>query len=428
MNAAETLENLFSPPRLPELPRRVKLDFPKLAFEVPLGEHRLPACRERQPQVASEAMRLDAPSEKACTKDNASASLRIGTATGKMPVLPCPPGGYTTLLLRKALDEALVSAGLDAAELPKLRVGVCLGTTVSCQLNNIEFHRELQAREFTSLDPIRNYLLGIPSDWVKRTYGTRGPSLTVSNACSSSADALIIGKEWLASGACDIVIAGGCDELNRVPMVGFAALGVCSSEPCRPFDRDRGGLNLGEGAGVVIMETEASRTRRDARKHFSLVGTGKTADAYHITQPHPEGLMLEVAVRQALAEAGLQPADIAFANAHGTGTQANDLCENKVFARVFGSGGAGSSRGLKFMSTKTMTGHTLGAAGVIEFILSGLMLQAGVAVKSHRFENLPDDMLIAPLRENTAIDGNYALSTSLAFGGSNTAIIIKKCS
>ncbi|MBR4370932.1 MAG: beta-ketoacyl-ACP synthase, partial [Victivallales bacterium] len=194
----------------------------------------------------------------------------------------------------------------------------------------------------------------------------------------------------------------------------FNALGVCSPEPCKPFDANRKGLNLGEAAGVVIM-TKCPETYSP----FSVIGFGKRADAFHITQPKPEGEDLENAIKQALAKANLSPSDIAFINAHGTGTQANDSVEATVFARLFNGN-------IPFMSTKALTGHTLGAAGAIEAIFTLIMLERQIAVKSTRFETKPDDFPIAPLRENLPLrNAQFALSTSLAFGGSNTALVLQ---
>ena len=330
-----------------------------------------------------------------------------------VPSLPDFPGNYTGQILNMALDEALAQTNLSLDELKKLRVGVAIGTTVACQLNSIPFYATLRKGETPDIKPLLSYINGNPAEYIRHRLGLHGPAITISNACSSGADAIGIGHLWLKQNICDIVIAGGSDELNQIPLDGFNALGVCSPEPCKPFDANRKGLNLGEAAGVVIM-TKCPETYSP----FSVSGFGKRADAFHITQPKPEGEDLERAIQQALAEAELQPEDIAFINAHGTGTEANDAVESHVFARVFGES-------IPFMSTKALTGHTLGAAGAIEAIFTLLMLERQLAVKSTRFETKPDDFPVAPLRENRPLhDAHDALSTSLAFGGSNTALVL----
>ncbi len=338
-------------------------------------------------------------------------NLPVFAAPGPVPD-ESVPGGYTMQLLRAALDEAMERGGLTAAGLQKARVGVCIGTTVACQLNNIPFYSELRSGNTPPAEPFRNYILGNPAEWIRNHYGLNGPALTVSNACASGTDAIGIGMLWIEAGLCDMVIAGGCDELNKVPYDGFNALGVCSGTPCRPFDASRDGLNLGEGAGVVILGKESVKAQ------FAVAGFGKSADAYHITQPALDGNGLERAIRTALGT--LPPDRIAFINAHGTGTPTNDKVEADVLARVFGPD-------VRFMSTKPLTGHTLGAAGAIEFILSMLMLKNGKAVRSVRFAEKPADMPCMPLTADLMIpDAEYALSTSLAFGGSNSAVVIAR--
>ena len=329
------------------------------------------------------------------------------------------PGGRTLALLRHTLEQALQQAALSPQELASLRIGVCIGTTVACQLNNIPFYAELRTSGNAPAKPLLNFISGSPAEWIRREYSLCGPALTVSNACSSGTDAIGLASLWIRSGLCDIAIAGGADELNKVPMAGFHALGVCSKSPCRPFDRSRDGLNLGEGSGVVIMESAESAKKRGISPLFSLAGYGTAADGFHITRARPDGSGLEQAVKCAMKTAGMQASDIAFVNAHGTGTGGNDSLESSVLIRIFGTD-------VKYLSTKRMTGHTLGAAGALEFIFTGIMLAEGKAAPSHGFENLPDDIAVAPLTSTTAIYGKFALSTSLAFGGCNSALIVER--
>lgn len=332
---------------------------------------------------------------------------------------PDQPGCVSMQLLRLALEEALENAGLGRAQLRGLRVGVAMGTTTACQLNSVPFYAALRDGKKTDRAPLMHFLEGNPAELIHRELELDGPQLTVSNACTSGADAIGLAHLWLQQGLCDVAIAGGTDELNKVPLDGFNALGVCSPEPCRPFDAARRGLNLGEGAGVLVMARAGAAAK--AHTSFTVNGFGKTADAFHITQPDPEGKQLEQAIRNALAMAGSRVDEVAFINAHGTGTQANDLAEAIVFARLYHDG-------IPYMSTKALTGHTLGAAGAIEAIFTLLMLEEQRAVRSHRFETLPEGIAFPPLREIHALHGaRLALSTSLAFGGSNTALILGLC-
>ena len=268
------------------------------------------------------------------------ASRRIGT-TLDLPVFELehfssesPSRGMA--LLDRALAEALENAGATERILQRARVGVCIGTTVAVQLNDIEFYRQQKKGVPDSFVPLDRFLEGPPSAFLRRKLRLTGPEATISNACASGADAIAAGALWIESGLCDLVIAGGVDELCRVPIAGFHALGVTSPEPCRPFDAERKGLNLGEGAGVVILASHRfyRHLHPEARECFFLAGCGSSADAYHITSPHPEGLGLERAIRQALSRARLPADRIAFLNAHGTGTLNNDACESAVFLPI----------------------------------------------------------------------------------------------
>ncbi|HAR44985.1 MAG: hypothetical protein A2X56_08420 [Nitrospirae bacterium GWC2_57_13] len=325
-------------------------------------------------------------------------------------------GLRTVSLALAAVDEALQEAAL-VKELPKFRVGVCLGTTVASQLNDLDFYRSYRSTGSAPLEPVERYLKGNLSDAVARAVNARGPSLTIVNACSSGADAIGVALTWLRNGLCDIAIAGGADELSRIPYCGFASLGIMSAELCAPFDRDRKGLNLGEGAGVVILETAECAAKRGASSDLFLAGYGSCADAYHLTAPHPEGLGLERSLAKAFAQAGIGPGDVGFVNAHGTATLENDAAEGKVLAKVFGPG-------IAVLSTKGFTGHTLGAAGGLEAVFTALGLREGRVPASAGFRNQDPLIPLAPVQKETPVSARFAVSTSLAFGGNNAALVI----
>ena len=330
-----------------------------------------------------------------------------------------PAGIMRTLALAfAAADEALSEAGFSQG-LRGMRAGVCLGTTVASQLNNESWYAEYKNKGSAPQEPVDIYLKGNIAEAFMEKFNIKGPGLTVVNACSSGADAIGVGLSWLQTDLCDIVIAGGADEINHVPYCGFGALGVTSRQPCMPFDRDRSGLNLGEGAGILVLEKETHARKRGNPSMLYVSGYGSAADAYHLTAPRPDASGLEMAVRCALGQAGIQEADIAFINAHGTATRDNDRAEGRFLKRMFGPD-------VKFISTKGFTGHTLGAAGAIEAIFTALGLKKEWIPANIGFTNTDEEIGVAPLREKTVIKGSYALSTSLAFGGNNAALIIER--
>jgi 3-oxoacyl-[acyl-carrier-protein] synthase II len=325
-------------------------------------------------------------------------------------------GSRSAQLLLHALDEALDAAGLGR-DLSAFRVGVSMGTTVASQLNDMGFYKAFRQTGDAPMEPVEQFLKGNLADVVAREVHANGPCITVVNACSSSADAVGVAAGWIRAGLCDMAIAGGADELNRIPICGFGSLSVFSKESCRPYDRDRQGLNLGEGAGVLILESEASVRRRGVRPPAFVAGYGAACDAYHLTAPRPDGGGLQAALSVSLMEAGIQPADIAFVNAHGTATRDNDKVEGAVLARVFGPD-------IKLISTKGFTGHTLGAAGALEAAFTVMALRERWIPASPGFVNRDDEIPIGAVRERTALTGRYAVSTSLAFGGNNAALVI----
>lgn len=367
-----TRRNLFAPsPRLPEAPRRIVTQLKLPVFEIPVPER---------------------------------------------PGIP----GLPLRFLLHALDEALADARLTREELRTRRVGIAVGTTVACQLDNLECHSRLRKGDFSDLSPVLSYVNDMPAEYLRRSLGVDGPALTISNACSSGADALMIASEWLRTGRCDLAIAGGCDSVGKVAFNGFHALRVSSPEPCRPFDAERSGLNLGDAAGVMILENPELARRRGVEVKYELGGAGKTADGFHITQPESSGKELERAIRIALEQAELPPDKIDFVNAHGTGTPVNDRIESAVLTRIFGEK-------LRYHSTKALTGHTLGAAGAIEAAFTKLMLEMRRAAPSRRCEHAAEEIPVPPLKESIAIPGRAAVSTSLAFGGSNAALVVREC-
>jgi 3-oxoacyl-(acyl-carrier-protein) synthase len=340
-------------------------------------------------------------------------TFRLGQAN-KKPVFEHRMN--TLSLALRAIDEALNDAELKK-DIEHFRVGVCLGTTVASQLNDVDFYRSYRSTKEAPMDSVDRFLKGNLARTVANTIGLKGPCVTVVNACSSGADAIGAALSWLRNGKCDIAIAGGADELNRIPVCGFGALGIVSESLCAPFDRDRKGLNLGEGAGILVLERETCSRKRGRKSGLYLAGYGASADAYHLTAPRPDGTGLETAIQRALFEADIGYEDVCFVNAHGTATRDNDKVEGMVLARVFG-------KEIKVLSTKGFTGHTLGGAGGLEAVFTGAALLEGWIPASAGFEHQDEEIPITPVRKKTSIQGSFAVSTSLAFGGNNAAIVI----
>ncbi len=325
----------------------------------------------------------------------------------------------TSRLLEIAANEALAQSGLTRSDLQKKRVGVAIGTTVGSTLNNEPFYRRYKAGKLPDLQPIQRYLHNNPALFLSETWGLTGPAATIANACSSGTDAIGLAKSWLEQDLCDVAIAGGADELSRITYLGFISLLISSTKACRPFDRERDGLNLGEGAGILILEKEETLRGRGQNTLAQICGYGTFADAYHPTAPHPEGKGLKKTLQFALRQANLSVKEVDFVNAHGTSTSNNDQVEGKVLSELFGPD-------VPVVSTKAYTGHTLGAAGGIEaaFTVQALLDQALPATAG--FETFDPDCTLAPTTQNTEIKARVGVSNSLAFGGNNSTLIFRR--
>ncbi len=322
----------------------------------------------------------------------------------------------TTRLAISAAMEALADAGLKDIDLRGLKVGVCIGTTVGSAMNNEEFYRDFRNGETPSMAPIERYLRSNPAAAIARYYQLDGPCQVVVNACSSGTDAIGLGAAWIRAGLCDIALVGGADELCRTTYNGFSSLMITANEPCRPFDARRKGLNLGEGAGLLVLESAKSLQRREKAARGFVLGYGSATDAYHLTAPHPDGVGLRRAVAEAMTMAGIVAEDLAFINAHGTGTPDNDRVECRVLADL--------TPNIPFVSTKGYTGHTLGAAGAIEAALSLACLELGTLPANIGFSEQDPELPTCPASVVIPLTGRFALSESLAFGGNNAAVLL----
>ena len=247
------------------------------------------------------------------------------------------------------------------------------------------------------------------------------PRETVVTACSSGAVSLALAADLVADGVAPLAVAGGVDALTRICFMGFNALKLLDSAPCRPFDRDRRGMSIGEGAAFVVLEDAGRARAREARVYAELAGYGMTSDAFHVTSPHPDGEGMARAMRAALQQAGVTPASVGYANAHGTATPQNDRIEARAIRDVFGEGR------LLVSSTKSMIGHTMAAAGTLEAVATVLALVNEVIPPTAQLETpdpeIPFDCVPRVARE-AAVE--LAVSNSFGFGGQNVTLLFRR--
>jgi len=322
--------------------------------------------------------------------------------------------------LRMTMDDAGFSEGLDAG----LSVGTVLGNILykEKKLIKVNEQKSKTEKEDDGRD-IEKSSLSYVTEYLAAKYMLGGPKLTVSTACASGTDALGIAARKIWAGETDIMVAGGVDVLSDFAIFGFDALQALTDEKVRPFDRNRSGLALGEGAAFVVLESEAHALGRGARLYGKVLGYASRSDATHLTSPHREGRGLADAIKQAVLEAGLNTDQIGYINAHGTGTVYNDLMETKAIKRVFGR----AAYDIPVSSTKSMLGHSFGAAGIIEAVCCLYSIKTGIIHPTINFqERDPEcDLNYVP---NAAMerDVNVAMSLSAGFGGQNSAVVLKK--
>lgn len=262
---------------------------------------------------------------------------------------------------------------------------------------------------------------GAVTELVAKCHGFDGYTTTVSTACSSSANSIMMAAQAIRAGIVEAAVAGGADALCRFTLNGFNTLGVLDRRPCQPFDAGRRGLNLGEGAGYLLLMSEKALKTYKAEPLAMVAGWGNANDAYHQTASSPEGIGNKLAIEGALSVAALKPEDISYINLHGTGTENNDSAEGRAIEQVFPTVPAASS-------TKGFTGHTLGAAGGVEAVFSVLAIRQGMIPPNLRWENQMPDVAFKPVTELQAgQDVRHVLSNSFGFGGACSSLIFSKC-
>jgi 3-oxoacyl-[acyl-carrier-protein] synthase I len=295
------------------------------------------------------------------------------------------------------------------------RIGICLGTSTSGIKEAEDGYKRLAKHgEWSSSYHYHQHELNSGSDFLCRKLGLKGPAMTVSTACSSSAKALNVAKRWLNQGWCDVVLTGGCDTLCDMTLIGFYRLGAYSNERCNPFSANRSGIHIGEASALFLLE------RGD--EGIELASVGESSDAHHISAPNPDGHGAALAMQWALDEAKAKPSDVDYVNLHGTGTPLNDAMESLAMATIFPHCPPASS-------TKPLTGHTLGAAGAIEVGFSILAMTDGRLPLHHFDAHLPKDFAVpnlVTLSSQVQKLPRCVMSNSFAFGGSNAAVLLRK--
>jgi len=332
-----------------------------------------------------------------------------------------------------AADEAIADAGFNFDKLDKDRVGVVVG---SGQGGLRTFQDEVTAFALGEGIPrfnpffIPKMIIDISPGHISMKYGLHGPNYACISACATSANCIIDGYMLIKTELADVMVVGGSEAaITETGVGGFNACKALSENneemmtASRPFDQRRDGFVLGEGGGIMILEEYEHAVKRGAKIYAELVGIGLTADAHHITAPHPEGTHVSNVMGNALKMAKMNPTDVDYINVHGTSTQLGDLAETKAIKQVYGD----HAYKLNISSTKSMTGHLLGAAGVIEAIATVLAVQNNIVPPTINF-NTPDPLCDLNYTFNKAQERtvNVAVSNVFGFGGHNTSIVFKK--
>jgi 3-oxoacyl-[acyl-carrier-protein] synthase II len=331
--------------------------------------------------------------------------------------------------------ESLQDAGLDLAKENLERIGVVWGTGIgglqSLSESIIDFSH---GGESPKMNPffIPKMIANMPAGHISIKYGFRGPSFATVSACASASNALIDAAQLIQLGHADIIVAGGSEAtITDIGISGFSAMKALSERnedpqtASRPFDRDRDGFVMGEGAGALILESYEHAQARGAKIYAEFLGAGMSADAYHITAPHPEGIGAVAVMRNALRHAGIRPEDVDYINVHGTSTPLGDVSEAKAIQQVFG----GHAYQLSVSATKSATGHLLGAAGAVESIAAILALQHQLIPPT--INHFADDETLDPginftFNKAQSRPVDIVLSNTFGFGGHNTSVVYKK--
>ena len=332
-----------------------------------------------------------------------------------------------------AAKEAMEDAGIDMTKEEPYKVGVSVGSGIG-SLDAIERdHKKLLDKGPGRINPLLVPLMitNMAAGNVSIALGAKGKSLNVVTACATGTHSIGEAYRSIQCGDADVMIAGGTESaITPIGIGGFAALTALSTktdplDACKPFDKDRDGFVMGEGAGIVILESLEHAKARGAKIYAEVVGYGATSDAYHITSPADDGSGAARAMLNAIDEAGIAPADVQYINAHGTSTHHIDLFETRAIKLAFGE----AASKVKINSTKSMVGHLLGAAGAVEFIACVKSIENNYVHQTVGLKETDEECdLDYCMGSGVDMEVNYALSNSLGFGGHNASILVKKYS
>jgi 3-oxoacyl-[acyl-carrier-protein] synthase II len=334
-----------------------------------------------------------------------------------------------------AADEAIVNSGLDLEKIDKYRTGVIWGAGIGgleTFQNEILEHAKGDGTPRFNPFFIPKMIADIAPGHISIKHGFMGPNYTTVSACASSANAIIDAMNTIRLGYCDVVVTGGSEAaVNIAGVAGFNAMHALSTNnesfatASRPFDATRDGFVLGEGAGALILEDLDHALARGAKIYAEVIGGGLSSDAYHLTAPHPEGIGVTRVIQNCLNDAGITPEDVDAINTHGTSTPLGDVAELKAITTVFGD----HAKNININSTKSMTGHLLGAAGAIEAIASALSIEHGIVpptINHSMADDQIDPSLNLTLNKAQNRDVEVVMSNTFGFGGHNACVVLRK--
>ncbi len=328
-----------------------------------------------------------------------------------------PDLNRNSYLAMLAAKEAVINSGIDIND--GLRTGVISSTTVAGMGKTELYYKELFEKT-DHLSVLDTHDCGDSTERIADYLGNVDYVSTISTACSSAANAIMLGCRMIKHGQLDRVVVGGVDALSKFTFNGFNTLMILDREWCKPFDENRKGLNLGEGAAFLVIEGENALQKRNGKALSEIVGYANTNDAFHQTASSPEGYGATLAIKEAMTMSGLKTTDIDYINMHGTGTPNNDLSESRATVAIFGNNIP------KFSSTKAFTGHTLAAAASIEAVISTLSMQHGFIFPNLNFTTPIAEMNLVPVTELLKTPVNTVLSNSFGFGGNCSSLVFKK--
>ena len=320
-----------------------------------------------------------------------------------------------------ASEEAVKASGIHSY--PSEEVGVCLGAGAGGMFEAETYHREVLLKGKSRPSLLWPFIPSYTTDRVAERFGFSGPKFTVTTACSSSATGIGYGADLIRNGKTKAVLCGGSEALTELTFGGFNSLKATDPSPCKPFDRKRAGMSLGEGAGILILEDFDEAEKRGVKILAEFLGYGIGGEAYHITAPEPTGMNEARIMKEALEESGVAPTEVDYINAHGTGTPLNDKVETLSIKNAFGE----KAYSIPISSIKSSVGHCLGAAGAIEAIASILSMvhQFIPPTLNHQEEDEDCDLDYVPGKSREAEVG-VVLSNSFAFGGNCTTLVLGK--